>query len=351
MSRRRLLFRVLLGLTAAGGLLAGIGLWFMGKPLFQQGSVAGMQDLQPAPDATPAHWEVSPGIVLAHHTQGEGAPILVVHGGPGIAPTLPAPAWRQLEGWAVHSYDQRGTGASTRPISGFEGSSVWTNIKALEGALGIQQQLADIERVRRILGEEQLTLIGHSYGGLLAALYAAEMPDKVKQLVLISPADLLVFPSPRDDLFTSLRSRLPTEHHTAFDTWLKDYLDLPGAFGRSEEELASLDSQLTAFWADALGPIPEAVNPPASHLGVWHPRAQFLSMGMRHDWSKALAAVHAPVLVLHGEDDLQSPDVARMYADAFPSGRVEVIDGAGHYGHYTHPEQVASVVSEFLASP
>jgi proline iminopeptidase len=47
---------------------------------------------------------------------------------------------------------------------------------------------------RTILGGGKLMLVGHSFGGFLASLYAAEFPQHVKALILIAPADVLVFP-------------------------------------------------------------------------------------------------------------------------------------------------------------
>ncbi len=56
-------------------------------------------------------------------------------------------------------------------------------MQTLEQTLGISAQVADIERIRRILGEEKLIMVGHSFGGFLASLYAAEFPEHVARMV------------------------------------------------------------------------------------------------------------------------------------------------------------------------
>jgi proline iminopeptidase len=79
---------------------------------------------------------------------------------------------------------------------------------------------------------------------------------------------------------------------------------------------------------------------------VW---AQYLSMGQRHDYSKALNDVDIPVLVIHGADDLQSEAASRLYSDAFPNAEFAVIQNASHFSFEEQPEQFARLVGDFLA--
>jgi pimeloyl-ACP methyl ester carboxylesterase len=55
--------------------------------------------------------------------------------------------------------------------------------------LSTASTIGDIERIRRALGEEQLSLIGQSYGTLVEALYADAHPDRVRATVLDAPVD------------------------------------------------------------------------------------------------------------------------------------------------------------------
>ena len=330
--------------------LAAVAMWHkMRQPMFVPGTVRSATGLDPTHTDPHGPWQVAPHIALAHHSVGAGQSILVVHGGPGIPPTEPAPALTALsDRFSVHHYDQRGCGASTRPYTGATASNTWANIQELEGVLGMGAQIGDIERIRRILGEDRIVLVGHSYGALLAALYAAEFPDRVVSLVLIAPADLLVFPSPHGGLFDNLRTRLPANAHARYDAWLAEYLDLSNVFNKSTAELEALDAQLIAFFQAAMGASPAAVALPISHTGVWHARAQFFSGGMVHDWRAALASVTAPTLVVHGEDDLQPIDVAHQYAAAIPSARTLNIPGAGHSPQFTHSAALAPALRAFL---
>ena len=322
---------------------------FMQQPLYSPVALATHPNLDPVGGEHDA-WEVAPGILLRYFASGEGQDVLVVHGGPGIPPTGSAPAFDALgDSYQFYYYDQRGSGLSTRPEFVFSGSQ-WDNIQQLEGALGIAEQLADIERIRRLLGDDKLILVGHSYGALLAALYAAELPDRVEKLILIAPADLIVFPSRNGGLFDNLREGLPPDQREAYDEWQQRYFDLGAIFDKSEPELQELDAELFIFFEAVAGPVPLAVAPPQEHIGSWHARAQFFSMGQRHDYSDALGAVTAPTLIVHGAIDLQPIDVAQDYDAWIRNTQVVTIDGAGHFPHYTHAEDLAPIVRAFLSA-
>ena len=71
-------------------------------------------------------------------------------------------------------------------------------------------------------------------------------------------------------------------------------------------------------------------------------------MGKQHDYSAALARVQAPVLVIHGAEDMQSEAASRLYADAFPNAKFIVIEDASHFAFGEQPDTFAKVVSEFL---
>src|SRR5439155_15020446 len=104
----------------------------------------------------------------------------------------------------------------TKPFDRFS-ADFYSNMTALERTLGIGAQVADIERIRRILGEEKLILMGHSFGGFLAAMYAAEFPERVEALVLVAPAGVLVLRDEVEGFFEEIRKGLPRDKHAEYD--------------------------------------------------------------------------------------------------------------------------------------
>lgn len=345
-------------LLRAGVALVGIGVlilggfwWLMQQPLYHPGILAETTGLDPVAERESA-WEVAPGVVLPFLKDGDGAPVLVVHGGPGQPVPAPAPAFHVLQGaFSVYYYDQRGAGRATRLFDRFpQDGSTWSNIQSLESNLGIGQQLADIERVRRLLDVEKLVLIGHSYGALLAALYAAELPGRVDRLVLLNPADLLVFPPKDGGLFGAVRARLPANEIAAYDAWQEQYLDLQGAFIHSASELQALDARFADWFAKASAPH-ELPMSPGTMAGAWHARAQYFSMGQRHDWRGFLSRISAPTLIVHGSEDIQPEAVAEMYAVSIPGARLAVLSGAGHFPQYSHEDVLSDLLKTFLVTP
>ncbi len=225
---------------------------------------------------------------------------------------------------------------------------MYQNMTELDRTLGLGAQIADIERIRQILGDDKLILIGHSWGGFLASLYAAEFPDHVEALILISPANTLVMPQPDadSDLFATVRAGLPIEQRAEYDKFMKEYMDFNSLFQKSEADLIAMDEEFGKYYIQVVD-IPNNM-PQQGKPGGWMVWAQYISMGQRHDYRAALQKVSAPVLVIHGADDLQSESATRLYAETFPNAEFAVIDNASHFSFEEQPEQFTSIVKSFL---
>jgi len=320
------------------------------KPMYEPGMVRSGKDLRasltpPRQPDDPNVWKVEEDIQLHHFSEGTGSAVLVIHGGPGYPPAAPWPGLSALsEQYTFHYYHQRGCGQSTRPIDRLTSKNPYEAMQALDRTLGLGAQIADIERIRRILNEETLILVGHSFGGFLASLYAAEFPKHVGAMVLIAPADVLVMPQKGADLFEAVRERLPEEMLEGYDAFVAEYFDFGKLFTKAEAELAALNAEFFRYYAAVVAVAVEEQGEP----GGWMVSAMYVSMGQRHDYRKALKAVHAPVLIIHGEDDLQPESASRAYANLFLNGQFAAIEGGGHFPFYEQPESFSAIVAEFL---
>ena len=350
---KRKVILIVIGVIALLVVIVAGGFWCLStQPLYKPGMVSRGEDLS-APLAPPSQpegsetWIVEPGIELAHFAEGNGRNALVIHGGPGMPFSQPMHGLNSLtDAYRFHYYDQRGCGESTRPINRFTSTNVYQNMQTLDRSLGLGVQIADIERIRRILGDEKLILIGHSWGGFLASLYAAEFPDNVTALILIAPANTLVMPQPEadSDLFASVRANLPAAQQAEFDAFMEEYMDFNSLYEKSEDELVALNREFGEFYSGAVKtPLSEQ-----GHPGGWMVWAQYISMGQRHDYRPVLADVTAPVLVIHGADDLQSEAASRIYVETFPNADFVVIDNAGHFSFDEQPETFGQTVHNFL---
>ncbi|MGD2142947.1 MAG: alpha/beta hydrolase [Anaerolineae bacterium] len=347
---KKMLIIIALVVLVLAAVVGGLFWYLTNQPLYKPGMVRAGKNLR-APLAPPAQpddehrWKMEPDIELHHFSAGQGRDALIVHGGPGYPYTEPWPGLEPLTGdYAFHYYDQRGCGQSTHPIDTFSSKNTWDNMKTLEQTLGISAQLADIERIRRILGEEKLIVVGHSFGGFLASLYAVEFPEHVEGLVLIAPADVLVMPQKDGGLFEEVRERLPAAMQEEYEAYLKEYLSFKDIFSKSEADLIAMNQEFGKYYQAAMEtPMPEQGQP-----GGWIAQAMYLSMGKRHDYRDALKVVEAPVIIIHGADDLQPEGASRGYAEVFPNARIQVVEDAAHFVFLDQPEAFSAVAGEFL---
>jgi proline iminopeptidase len=228
---------------------------------------------------------------------------------------------------------------------------MYANMKTLDQKLGLGAQVADIERIRRILGDEKLILIGHSWGGFLASLYAAEFPEHVEALILVSPANTLVMPQPdaESDLFAAVRAKLPPEEQAEFDAFMQEYFDFNKLFQKSEADLVAMNEQFGNYYLQIMDADAQTEWPEQGRPGGWMVWAGYVSMGQRHDYRPALRKVDVPVLVIHGADDLQSEAATRLYVEAFPNAEFAAIENAGHASFEDQPDQFTAIVKSFLA--
>ncbi|MBU0616801.1 MAG: alpha/beta fold hydrolase, partial [Planctomycetes bacterium] len=104
-------------------------------------------------------------------SEGEGTPIVLLHGGPGATHHYFHPAFSEAaEFGKVIYYDQRGCGVSDWvPGEGYT----------------LEQAVDDLDKLRQRLGFERWVVLGHSYGGLVAQCYALKYPENLAGLVLV----------------------------------------------------------------------------------------------------------------------------------------------------------------------
>src|SRR4029077_15988378 len=113
------------------------------------------------------------GVGIYTRRVGDGPPVVVLHGGPGAHHDYLLPQYDLLaRRRTLLYYDQRGGGRS--PIG-------------RDMPAGWREHVADLEALREQWRLDRVTLLGYSWGGLLAVLYALEHPDRIEPLALVCP--------------------------------------------------------------------------------------------------------------------------------------------------------------------
>ena len=131
------------------------------------------------------------GCTLYCEVEGQGFPVVLLHGGPGSTHHGFHPHLSRAKQFAkVIYYDQRGCGQSDyKPAGGYT----------------IDQAVDDLEKLRKALGVDRWTVLGHSYGGLLAQCYVLKYPPSVAGLVLVGSAldqDIPLKPTRQSDFLS-----------------------------------------------------------------------------------------------------------------------------------------------------
>ncbi|WP_422083391.1 alpha/beta fold hydrolase [Ulvibacterium sp.] len=127
-------------------------------------------------------WDTDPQIFVTEYGKGKDT-VVMLHGGWGAEHSGMISAVKGLDKkYCFIFYDQRGSLRSPFPDS----------------LITFQTHVDDLERLRRELKLDRMTIVGHSMGAVLASAYASTYPDRIKKLVLLAPA-FLKQPFPEED--------------------------------------------------------------------------------------------------------------------------------------------------------
>lgn len=250
---------------------------------------------------------------FSYRTAGSSQPLILLHGiGSGSASWL----W-QLETLAADfrliAWDAPGYGVSTA----FAASSP----VAADYAQALQAFLAG-------LGLNQVHLIGHSLGAIIATAFARQQPEYLLSLMLADPA--IGYGQAEPDVRTDkLKTRL-------------QQMNTLGSAGLAEQRApALLSAQAGTLALELVRWNMRQLRPDG------YTQAAYL---LAH--ADLLAdAVHypQPVLVVCGSEDKITPEAgAQKVAAAFPQGQYEPIKGAGHASYIESPEQFNTAWQSYI---
>lgn len=212
---------------------------------------------------------------------------------------------------------------------------------------GLRNDVDDLEAVRLHLGLDRASLIGHSYVGLTAILYALEHPDHVDRVVQIGPME--PFPG-----------KTYPDHLSGNDATLQDTF---AALGRLQAERGSAEPEAFCrkFWA-ILRVI--FVTDPAHADRIDWGRCELPNeRGFMKYWTESLlpsikdlrlgapdlAKVRTPVLTVHGRRDRNAPyGGGREWALLLGNARLLTVDDAAHAPWIEAPDRVLGAIGTFL---
>jgi pimeloyl-ACP methyl ester carboxylesterase len=267
-------------------------------------------------------------IELYYEDQGEGQPVVLIHGYP-----LNGHSWelqtRELlaQGYRVITYDRRGFGNSSKVSVGYDYDTF----------------AADLNTVLDMLDLRDVVLVGFSMGtGELARYVATYGHDRVAKLAFL--ASLEPFLVERDDnpegvpqeVFDGIVEAARTDRYSWFTQFYNDFYNLDENLGTRISEEA-----VRASWTTAIGSAPVAAY---AVVPTW-----------LEDFRADVEAVRAsgkPTLILHGTADRILPIDAtgRRFHAAVPDARYVEVEGAPHGLLRTHTAEVNEALLSFVRS-
>lgn len=251
---------------------------------------------------------------------GGGSRLLVVHGGPGADQRYLQPQLLHLaEGRETTFYDQRGGGRSPAP-----GAITWLN------------QVEDLAAVVAEFQLESPSIVGFSWGALLALLAAGTGAVRPRRLVLIDPAPITRQYRAEFEANMAARQQAVAGERTALQESGLATRD-PDAYRQRAFELSVAGYFAHPARAHDLTPFRVMGRVQQS---VWKSLADY-------DIRPQLANIHCPALVVHGRQDpvpmASSEDVAWDLG-----AELVAIDDCGHVPYVEQPAALFTAVDRFL---
>jgi proline iminopeptidase len=270
---------------------------------------------------------------------GKGPAIIVLHGGPDFDQSYLLPEMDRLaDSYRLIYYDQRGRGKSAN------------NVRPEDVTLA--SDIADLEKVRQYFHLESVTLLGHSWGTVIALEYALKYAERVSHLILMNPG-----PASRED-YVQLRK-----------DWLEKRPDAMAQRKAIAETAAYKEGDpeaVTAYYRIHFKPalarqedyekLIARMRSSFTKEGVLKARAVEDRL-MQETWSRPdydllpkLKTLTIPTLVLSGDHDFIPPATAEHIAQAIPNARLITLKGCGHFTFMECPAETHKQFDGFFAS-
>ena len=267
----------------------------------------------------------SNGVTLDVQVEGEGPPILLIHGFPDTKRLWSKQSAELVDaGFQVVSYDQRGYGASDRPAEIDAYSIVFLAI--------------DATAVLDAVGAERAHVVGHDWGAAVAWATAAFAPDRVDHLVALSVGHPSAFATAGLGQREKSWYMLMFQFAPQAEQWLTMN---DGANFRSWSSHPDFDAVFAELARDAS--LTPALNYYRANVGpdtlVGDPIA--------------LPPIQAPTMGILGANDFALTEAQMTGSAAFceHSFRFERIEGAGHWLPWETPDAVNALLLDFLPNP
>ena len=282
------------------------------------------------------------GVLIYYTAFGNGSPLLVVHGGPGADHTYFLPYVLPLA--RTHRLifiDERGSGRSER----LHDASLYA----------VEAMVEDVEDVRIALHLGKISLLGHSYGGVLAQAYALKYQQNLSHLNI-------TFPSTRqmNEVLAQEKAQMPPEKLRRLNE-----LEQAGLFGKGEawEHGRYTEEYEKLAWGPGYFPFLYGARPDATYdpvggaptnwelyRAMWGEHGEFVIDGNLKsvEYVDRLPTIHVPTLIMAGDHDECNPSLSREMHDKIAGSELVILPNSGHMNFVDQPDLWQKSVEDFL---
>lgn len=199
-----------------------------------------------------------------------------------------------------------------------------------------------MQSVQKRFPEQKITLLGHSFGSIICAAYAAKYPDSIKDLILVNPIGAPALEGPKKTLtqlavfYYKVGTKLPEKlaHMWLSSPLVVRIMSMAMAKTKNKELLRFIHEQHDTYFS--------RFHSPQSVLEAFH-----VSVG--HNVGEFATNIPTRTLLIAGSvDDITPLSAQFKLVKQFPNATLKVIDNVGHLTHYETPGAVAQQIQAFI---
>lgn len=238
---------------------------------------------------------------VAYRVGGSGSPVVLLHGWGAESGTFQSIFDRLSNSHKVYAIDLPGFGLSEIPSEAWDATNYAKLLSSFLDKLNIAK----------------VSLIGHSYGGRISIVIAANEPEKIGKVILVNSA--------------GLKPRRTPIYYCKY---------LLSRIGRIFRRLGSYGNRLADSIADRVG------SRDYKQAGLMRGT---MVKSVNQDLRPFLSKIRAETLLIWGEDDKDTPlSSGRKMKQEIPNSQLVVLKDAGHYSYLDQTEQFLQMASNFL---
>jgi proline iminopeptidase len=267
---------------------------------------------------------------LYYHMIGKGEPVIIIHGGPMLDQSYLYDHFKSLaKNHTLIFYDQRVSGKSSPTAD--------------STSLTMANMVNDIETIREKLGLDQVHVIGHSWGGFLAARFAGEHSTKVKSLILCDAMP------PTQRLWQQEENEI-AHRLTAYDSIVRDAIINSDGF-KNTSDVTFVDSLMKASFKTQFVDSTKLSKLKVKLPKDYFQRSKVFSYIGREfygfDITEQLKRIIAPTLIIYGDQEPALKISAPVYQANIFGSSVVTIKQSGHFPFIEQPEEFIKTVEKF----